>query len=80
MPAKCDIRKMLRVFWTEKRTNESVLMEIGQAKKVLSLRHWAAKQKMMLFGHVMRANGMEKDMMLNENLMMMMEASLLGYI
>src|SRR6218665_521406 len=31
-------RKMLRVSWTEKRTNESILMEIGQARRVLSLR------------------------------------------
>ena len=28
------------------------------------LRQRAAKQKMMFFSHVMRANGMEKDMML----------------
>ena len=43
-------RKMLRVSWTEKRTNESILMEIGQARGVLSLRQMAAKQKMMFFG------------------------------
>ena len=55
---------MLRVSWTEKKTNESILMDIGQARGVLSLRQRAAKQKMVFFGHVMRANGMEKDMML----------------
>jgi len=37
-------------------------MEIGQARGDMSLRHRAAKQK--FFGHVMRANGMEKGMML----------------
>jgi len=58
-------RKMLRVSWTEKRTNESILMEIGQARGVLSLRERAAKQKMIFFGHVMRANSMEKDMMMS---------------
>src|SRR6218665_789278 len=36
----------------EKRTNESILMEIGQARGDLSLRQRAAKQKMMFFGHV----------------------------
>jgi len=30
----------------------------------MSLRQRAAKQKLMFFGHVMRANGIEKDMML----------------
>jgi len=39
-------------------------MEIRQARRVLSLRQRASKQKMMFFGHVMRANGMEKDVML----------------
>ena len=54
----------MRVSWTEKRTNESMLMEIGHARGVLSLRQRAVKQKMMFFGHVMQANGMEKDMIL----------------
>src|SRR6218665_110389 len=45
-------RKMLRISLTEKRTNESILMEIGQARGDLSLRQRAAKQKMMFFGHV----------------------------
>jgi len=30
--------KMLRVSWTEKRTNESILMEIGHARGDMSLR------------------------------------------
>src|SRR6218665_4008007 len=57
-------RKMLMISWTEKRTNESILMVIGKARGVLSLRQRAAKQKMMFFSHVMRANGIENDMML----------------
>ena len=57
-------RRMLRVSWTEKRTNESILMEIGRARGDMSLRQRAAKQKMTFCGHVMRANSMEKDMML----------------
>jgi len=55
---------MLRVSWTEKRTNESILMEIGQARGDLSQRQRTAKQKMLFFGHMMRANGLEKEMML----------------
>jgi len=58
-------RRMLRVSWTEKRTNESILRAIGRARGDLSLRQRAAKQKMMFFGHVMRADGMEKDMMMD---------------
>src|SRR6218665_2406836 len=57
---------MLRVSWTEKSTNESIslLVEIGHARRDMSMRQRAAKQKLMFFGHMMRANGMEKDMML----------------
>jgi len=50
-------RRKLRVSWTEKRTNESILMEIEHARGDMSLRHRAAKQKMMFFGHMMRASG-----------------------
>src|SRR6218665_1069352 len=60
-------RRMQRVSWTEKRTNESILMEIGHARgnmSAMSLRQRAAKQKMMFFGHVMQANSMENEMML----------------
>ena len=45
-------------------TNESMLMEIGHARRDMSLRQRAAKQKLMFIGHVMRANGIEKNMML----------------
>jgi len=54
---------MLRVSWVEKITNQSILMEIGHAQGDLSLRQRAAKQKMMFFCHVRRANSMEKNMM-----------------
>jgi len=47
--------------WTEKRTNESILMDIGQRRGDVSLRQRAAKQ---LSGHVMRANGLKNEMML----------------
>jgi hypothetical protein len=57
-------RKVLRTPWIEKRTNESILQEIGQSRGNMSLGQRAARQKMAFFGHVMRANGLEKEMML----------------
>src|SRR6218665_1585702 len=39
-------------------------MEIGRARGDLSLRQRVAKKKMILLSHVMRANGMERDMMM----------------
>ena len=39
-------------------------MDIGQARGDLSLRQTAAKQKMLFFGHVMQANGLEMKMIL----------------
>ena len=40
---------MLIVSWTEKRTNESILMEIGYARgDIMSLRQRAATQKLMV--------------------------------
>ena len=57
MEKKIDANEMWirrrRVSWTEKRTNESIPMEIGRARGNISLRQRAAKQKMMFFGHVM---------------------------
>jgi len=57
-------RRMLRVSWTEKRTNEHILEEIGHLRGEMSLRQRAMRQKVTYFGHVMRADGMEKEMML----------------
>src|ERR1700733_13050358 len=57
-------RRMLRVSWTEKRTNVSILQEIGQLRGNLTLGQRAARQKLMFFGHVMRSDGLEKEMML----------------
>ena len=46
--------------WPERRMNESVLQEIGKMRGGLSLLHRTTRQKMMLFGRVMRTNGLEK--------------------
>ena len=57
-------RKALRISWTEKRTNVSVLQQIGQMRGKLTLQEKATRQKLMYFGHVMRTSGLEKEMML----------------
>src|SRR6218665_1031884 len=56
--------RMLRVAWTERRTNELILQEIGKMRGDLSLLQKAIRPKMMFFGHVMGADGLEKEMML----------------
>src|ERR1700733_6328717 len=56
--------RMLKVSWTERRTNESILKEIGHLRGSLSLGQRAARQKLIFFGDVMRADGLEKEMML----------------
>src|SRR6218665_1315631 len=58
-------RRMLKNAWTERRTNESILQEIGEMREGLSLLERATRQKMMRFEHVMRTNGLEKEMMLS---------------
>ena len=54
-------RRMLRIPWTAKRTNKSVADEVNTN---LSLQGRIIKQKLSYFGHVMRANGLEKSIML----------------
>jgi len=55
-------RKMLRISWTEKRTNESVRKELGIEKEE-TLKQSATKRKLCYFGHVLRSNGLEKELM-----------------
>src|SRR6218665_606829 len=56
-------RKMQRISWTEKKTNESVCMEIG-IEEDETLQQIALRRKLGFFGHVMRSDGLEKRMML----------------
>src|SRR6218665_2229066 len=56
-------RKMQRISWTEKKTNESVHMEIG-IEEYETLQQTALRRKLGFFGHVMRSDGLEKRMML----------------
>src|ERR1043165_8784519 len=55
-------RKMQRISWMEKRTNDSVRMDIGIEKEE-TLQQTVLRAKLR-FGHVMRSDGLEKDMML----------------
>src|SRR6218665_3079807 len=56
-------RKMQRISWTEKKSNESVRMEIG-IEEDETLQQTALRRKLGFFGHVMRSAGLEKRMML----------------
>ena len=53
-------RRLLRVSWTERKTNKWVLEKIGS---VLMLRKSMAERKMRLFDHIVQKNGMEKRLM-----------------
>ena len=54
---KCD-RKILRISWTERKTNASVLKQLGvKAPQLLNL---IKKQKLSYFGHIKRRNTSEK--------------------
>ena len=47
-------RKLLCIPWTAKRTNESVLLEIGVKNSLFNV---AVKQKLQYFGHIARREG-----------------------
>ena len=48
-------RRMLKISWTEHRTNESVLKEIGTERKILET---MKRRKLQYFGHVVRARNL----------------------
>ena len=52
-------RKMLRISWTEKRTNASIQQQLGITT---SLVNRIRRNKLIYFGHIMRSNSLEKDM------------------
>src|SRR6218665_2838575 len=56
-------RKMQRISWMGKKTNESVCMEIGIEEDEM-LQQTALRRKLGFFGHVMRSDGLKKRMML----------------
>ena len=57
-------RRLLRVPWTARRSNHSILMEINSK---YSLRVLILKLKLQYFGHLMRrADSLEKTLVLGE--------------
>ena len=55
-------RRLLRVLWTARRSNQSILKEIGPR---ISLEGMMLKLKLQYFGHLMRrVNSLEKTLML----------------
>ena len=57
-------RRLLRVPWTERRSNQSILKEISPG---CSLEGMMLKLKLQYFGHLMRrANSFEKTLMLGK--------------
>ena len=57
-------RRLLRVPWTERRSNQSILKEINPE---YSLQGLMLKLKLQYFGHLMqRANSLEKTLMLDK--------------
>ena len=55
-------KRLLRVLWTERRSNKSILKEINS---VYSLEGLMLKLKLQYFGHLMqRANSLKKTLML----------------
>ena len=60
----CCWRRLLRVPWTTKRSNQSILKEINPE---YSLERLMLKLKLQYFGHLMqRANSLEKTLMLGK--------------
>jgi hypothetical protein len=52
-------RKMLRISWKKKRTNASIKQQVNTST---SLMNRIRRSKLIYFGHIMRANCLEKDM------------------
>ena len=53
-------RRILGVHWSERRTNNSIMNEIGSQQEIVQL---IKKTKLSFFGHICRANGTVKDVM-----------------
>ena len=62
MLLNCDVREDLRVPWTARRSNQSILKEISPG---CSLEGLMLKLKLQYFGHLMRrVDSLEKILML----------------
>ena len=60
----CGVRELLRVLWTARRSNQSILKEISPE---YSLEGLTLKLKLQYFGHLMkRTDSLEKTLMLGK--------------
>jgi hypothetical protein len=53
-------RRMKRISWTEKKTNEEVLRRVGEKRTMLETIVWRKKN---WIGHIMRGDGLMKEVM-----------------
>ena len=56
-----ELEKILRVTWTAKRSNQSILKEINPEYSLEGL-----KLKLLYFGYLIKANSLEKTLMLGK--------------
>ena len=63
MILNCGIGEDLRVTWTARRSNQSILKEVSLE---YSLEGLMLKLKLQSFGHVMRTDSFEKTLMLGK--------------
>ena len=64
MPLNCGAGKLLRVPWTARRSNQSILKEINPEYLLEGL---MLKLKLLYFGHLIRrANSLEKTLILGK--------------
>ena len=62
MPLNCGVGEDLRVSWTARRSNQSILKEISPG---ISLEGMMLKLKLLYFGHLkQRIDSLEKTLML----------------
>ena len=54
-------RRMLRVPWTARRTNQEILQRAGVSREVMTI---IRKRQLGFLGHILRGNGREKDCLL----------------
>ena len=54
------IRRIMKVSWTERKTNEEVMHMAGYRRSLLNTIH---ERQLKFFGHIMRADSLEKRLM-----------------
>ena len=57
------IRRIMKVSWTEKKTNEEVMRMAGYSRSLLNTIN---ERRLKFFGHIMRSDGLEKCLMLGK--------------